>query len=246
MEEPVAAPLPEPPRPAPEAVGWGWHAVTSTLVLTVVATLALGLIVRGIVDALGFTTGNALVSPALYSIGVGVYLSVIAGVYLFAARRSGWAALGLRAAHWSSYILVLPLFIIEAFALAVVNTLVGRLVGGFENPQIDALTGGQTISGANLLMLLVLVAGLVPFAEELFFRGMLYPLLRNRLGGILAIILNAAIFAVAHFIPLLMPGLFVVGLCLAFLRERSDSIWPSVCLHALQNGLVIISLSLTL
>jgi len=41
-------------------------------------------------------------------------------------------------------------------------------------------------------------------------------------------------------VPLLMPGLFVVGLLLAYLRERSGSIWPGVALHALQNGTALL------
>jgi membrane protease YdiL (CAAX protease family) len=246
MQEPIVPQLPEPPQSVSQSVGWGWRAVAATLVLTVVATLALTLVIRGLASVFGFKPGTALVSPVLYILATGIYLAVIAGIYFFAARRAGWAALGLRAAHWSSYILVLPLFMLEIFALAAVNTLVGRLVGGFENPQIDAITGGQALSGGDLALLLVLVAGLVPFAEELFFRGMLYPLLHRRFGALVAVILNAAIFAGVHFIPILLPGLLIIGLCLAFLRERSGSIWPGVCLHALQNGMVIIALSVTM
>lgn len=233
-----------PPRPAAE--GWGWPEVGATLALTVGAALALGLVARGAVAALGLEVGQSLVSPALYLVGVGIYLAAVAGVYLFAARRAGWAALGLRAAPWPNFALVAPLFVLEVLALALVNSLVGALAGGFENPQVDAITGGRAISPAELAMLLVLVAGLVPLAEELFFRGMVYPLMRRRLGAPAAVALNAAFFAAAHFIPLLIPGLFVVGLLLAYLRERSGSIWPGVCLHALQNSLAMVSIAVAL
>ncbi len=245
FEERTAGPVAgEAPRPAAE--GWGWPAVGATLALTVGAALALGLVTRGAVAALGLEVGQSLVSPALYLVGVGIYMAAIAGVYLFAARRAGWGALGLRGAGWPSFALVVPLFILEIFALALVNSLVGLLAGGFENPQVDAITGGRAISPAELVMLLALVAGLVPFAEELFFRGMVYPLMRRRLGAPAAVALNAAFFAAAHFIPLLLPGLFVVGLLLAYLRERSGSIWPGVCLHALQNSLAMISIAVAL
>lgn len=245
MKEPVVASLPERPQPDPMAASWGWRAIIATLLLTIVTTLVLGLVVRSIASALGRETDDALISPAIYLLAVGVYIAVIVGIYLFAARQASWGALGLRSAHWSTYILVPPLFILELFALVAINSAVGNLVGGFENPQVEAITGGQTLSPITFALLLVLVAGLVPFAEELFFRGALYPLLRQPLGPVLAIILNAALFSVVHFIPLLMPGLFVVGLFLAFLRERSGSIWPSVCLHALQNGLGLLLISLS-
>lgn len=244
IEEQAAGALP--PEPPLEAPGWGWRAVGATLALTVAAALALSLIARGAVASLGLEVEASLVSPALFLVAVGVYLAVIAGVYLFAARRAGWAALGLRRAGWLNFALVAPVFILELAALAAANSLVGMLVGGFENPQVDAITGGQAVGPLELAMLLVLVAGLVPFAEELFFRGMLYPLLRRRMGPVAAVIANAALFSLAHFIPLLLPGLFVVGLFLAYMRERSGSIWPSVCLHALQNGLALISIAAVL
>lgn len=240
----------EPARPIltddPPATGWGWREVGATLVFTVVAALVIGVVARGAVSALGIEAGQALVSPVVYLVGVAIYLAVIVGVYLFAARRAGWAAVGVRGASWTSFALVLPLFVIEIIALVLVNSLVGVLAGGFENPQVDALTGGEAISALELGMLFVLVAGLVPFAEELFFRGMFYPVLRRRLAPAPAILLNAALFSVAHVFVLLLPGLFVVGLLLAYLRERSGSIWPGVLLHALQNGLALLAIAVAL
>jgi membrane protease YdiL (CAAX protease family) len=233
-------------HPQQEGPGWGWRELGAALALTIVAALLLSIVARASVAALGIEAGNALVSPTIYLLGVGVYLAVILGVYLFAARKAGWAALGLRQAPWSSFALVGPFFILEILGLALVNGLIGFLAGGFENPQVDSITGGQALSPRDLIMLLVLVAGLVPFAEELFFRGMLYPLLRSRMGPLAAIVANAALFSLAHFIPLLIPGLFVVGLFLAYLRERSGSIWPSVCLHALQNSLALVSIAAAL
>jgi membrane protease YdiL (CAAX protease family) len=245
LEERAPAPLID-DAPRPHAAGWGWREIGATLVLVVAATLALSLVARGLVAAFGLEAGDSLVSPALYLVGVGIYLAAVAGVYLFAARRAGWGALGLRGAPWPNFALVGPLFIVEVLALAAVNSLVGLLAGGFENPQVDAITGGQPIGPTELAMLLLLVAGLVPFAEELFFRGMVYPVMRRRFGAPAAIALNAAFFSLAHVIPVLLPGLFVVGLLLAYLRERSGSIWPSVCLHALQNSLAMISIAVAL
>ncbi len=245
LEEPALSVEPE-ERPRPDGPGWGWRDVGATVALAVAATLALSLVVQGAASALGFEAGAGLVSPALYLMGLGIYLAVVAGVYLFAARRAGWAALGLRRAGWGSFAIVPPLFVLEVITLLLVNGAVGALAGGFENPQVDAITGGRAVSLGELAMLLVLIAGVVPFVEELFFRGMLYPLLRGRMGAAAAVALNAAIFSLTHVFPLLLPGLFVVGLFLAFLRERSGSIWPSVCLHALQNGLALISIAAVL
>lgn len=124
-------------------------------------------------------------------------------------------------------------------ALIAVNRAIAAALGSFENPQQEALTGGVAPGVGGFIALFILVALVAPFVEELFFRGMLYPLLRSRMSAVLAVVANAFLFAVVHFIPLLIPGLFVVGLFLAYLRERSNSIWPSVLFHTLQNSLAL-------
>lgn len=229
------------------AAGWGWSNLLLAVATAVAGSILLLFSAQLVIGTQQLEADQRLVAPAFYLIGTGVYLVVILGVYLFAARRAGWAAVGVRRAGWLNFLLVPPLFVAELILLVMVNGAVGQLAGGnFDNPQVDALTGGVSLQISELLALLVLVAGLAPLAEELFFRGMLYPLLRARLGPAPAIVLNAAIFAVAHVIPLLMPGLFVVGLFLAYLRERSGSIWPSVLLHAMQNTLALLAINVAL
>lgn len=249
MREQVTEALPEGQQPAgavERGPGWGWGDVLLALLVTAGGGAALTLAARAVVAALGLEVEERMISPAFYLAGLGIYLAAVLGVYLFAARRAGWSALGLRPAGWLNFAIVPPLFILGLFLLALVNSGVGLLAGGFENPQVDALTGGQALATGELVALLLLVAVAAPFAEELFFRGMVYPLLRGRLGAVAAIILNAAIFAVAHVVPLLVPGLFVVGLLLAYLRERSGSIWPPVLFHMLQNATALLLINVAL
>jgi uncharacterized protein len=233
---------PEQPT-APPAPAWSWRELVLVLLTTLVAAVALGLAARSLSALFGLELEGGLVSPVLYMVGFGIYLSALAAIYVFAARRTSWAALGLTPAGWRDYLIVPPLFLLEMVALVAINLLIAQIVGSFENPQVEAISGGRALSSLDLLLLLVLIAGVAPFVEELFFRGMLYPLLRRRMGAPATIVLNAALFALIHVYPLLLPGLFVVGLFLAYLRERSGSIWPSVLLHAMQNGLALLAIS---
>lgn len=248
MQEHATGALPEgPPAESPgRGPAWGWGDLLLALLATAAGAAAITLAARTIVEALGLEVEARMISPAFYIVGTGVYLAAVLGVYLFAARRAGWAALGLRGAPWRSFAIVPPLFVLELILLAAVNSGVAQLAGGFENPQVDALTGGRALAPVELLLLLLLVAGVAPFAEELLFRGMLYPLLRARMPAPLAIGLSAALFAAAHVVPLLMPGLFVVGVLLAYLRERSGSIWPSVLMHAMQNATALLLINAAL
>lgn len=246
MEEQAAGGGPGGRPAAGEGPGWGWRAVGATVLLTVAATLGLLLLVQFAVAALGVEAGESLLSPPAYVVGVGVYLAILAGIYLFAARRAGWGALGVRSTASANLLIVPPLFVAGLFALVLVNLAVVGLLGSFENPQVDTLTGGRPLGRGEIAAGLLLVAGLVPLAEELFFRGMIYPLLRARMGAAPAIALNALLFALVHFIPPLIPALFVVGALLAYLRERSGSIWPSVLYHTLQNSLALIAINAAL
>jgi hypothetical protein len=242
LEERIPAALAD-DAPRPVSVGWGWREIAGAAVFIVVATIILAFLARFILATLGAQAGTSFASPSLFLLATGIYLASIAGVYLFAARRAGWAALGLRPFSVQAAAQIPLVFILGLSSLILVNLLLTRALGSFDNPQVEALTGGSALSPLQLTMLLLLVAGLVPFAEELFFRGMLYPVLRARFGPVVAIVLNAAIFAGIHVFPLLLPGLFVVGLALAYLRERSGSLWPSVIYHVMQNAIALLSIA---
>ncbi len=84
--------------------------------------------------------------------------------------------------------------------------------------------------GAREAVVLALFSG---FAEELVFRGALWPHLG--LWG------TSALFAACHWAPirsLRSYPLFVlgVGLLLGWLRERSGSLWPPILLHVVVNA----------
>lgn len=84
---------------------------------------------------------------------------------------------------------------------------------------------------ANALVV-VLVA---PFAEELFFRGLGVRVLRF-LGPAVAIGGTALLFGLAHGILGALPPLVFFGAGLAWVRYRSDSVWPGFVSHAAFNG----------
>jgi len=84
---------------------------------------------------------------------------------------------------------------------------------------------------------------LAPVFEEIIFRGLLYSTLRAKFTRPFSIIGSALIFALAHgygFVAFL--AVFWSGLLWAWAYERTGSILPGICAHALNNGLVVYSL----
>jgi uncharacterized protein len=89
--------------------------------------------------------------------------------------------------------------------------------------------------GANF----VVVALLAPIVEELTFRGLGFKLL-ERFGRWPAIVLVGIAFGLAHGLVDALPPLVVFGMCLAYLRSRTASVYPGMILHAGYNSLVLL------
>ncbi len=91
----------------------------------------------------------------------------------------------------------------------------------------------------GIIALRILAIGILgPFAEELFFRGVLFFGLRNtRVGAAGAVVISALAFAVVHFQyePLLLAFIFIDGLLLGLARWRSASLWVPMTIHMLGN-----------
>lgn len=88
---------------------------------------------------------------------------------------------------------------------------------------------------------------LAPLLEELFFRGMLYPVLRQSVGTGLGIVLTAIAFAFIHgaqlgyaWAPLL--SIFVVGIVFTIVREKTNSVAASFLMHCGYNLALFVTL----
>jgi membrane protease YdiL (CAAX protease family) len=93
-------------------------------------------------------------------------------------------------------------------------------------------------SGAYLMA--VFGVTLAPLLEELFFRGILYPLLRRSWGVMAGVIVTGGAFACIHGIQLgwawaPVLAIFVVGLVLTLVREHTDSVAASFLVHCGYN-----------
>lgn len=77
---------------------------------------------------------------------------------------------------------------------------------------------------------------LAPIVEEIFFRGFVFQGFRQRYGWISAMLVSSIVFAVAHLDLVAFLPTFILGCLLAYMFQRSNSIWPGVILHFLVNA----------
>ncbi|MEO9176331.1 MAG: type II CAAX endopeptidase family protein [Gaiellales bacterium] len=202
------------------------------LILLVAGTLAI--VVGGHV-----ASNDLLYSPWTSLAGIAAYIALIGGSIWAAMSAGGYRALGIR---W-------PERPGRAFALAAGVLVAGLVASAALEPVLhgarsQGLTprrfpGGAEASVGIAITALVLVL-IGPFAEELFFRGVLTGAFWARLGSFTPLV-SGAIFGAAHLEPRAFPALFILGALLGWLYIRTRSVWPGVAVHAANNLLALIA-----
>jgi membrane protease YdiL (CAAX protease family) len=91
----------------------------------------------------------------------------------------------------------------------------------------------------------VVAATVVPFGEELFFRGLGVRVLLP-FGALTAVVVTALAFGLGHGLFSALPVLVPFALALGWVRLRSDSVWPGVIAHGFYNGTALLFLYLDL
>ena len=108
-------------------------------------------------------------------------------------------------------------------------------------PESDFMAKMALVGSPVVLILTVAVAA--PIFEELVFRGFMYSGFERSLGAVPAVLLTSAIFAMMHvqYNHYELLHIFVFGLVLAWARMRTQSLWTPIAMHAVNNGLAIMT-----
>lgn len=189
-----------------------------------------------------FNSSN--IGNASFTVLYGIQTVLMLGVVWFFAmfrRKANLRDLGLRyysiaKTIWYSFLSLLAIFFVSFLYVFLMNSLFG-----IEAPEskIEILVGNRSIS-SNIL--LVVVAVIAPFSEEVFFRGFLYSAFKKSWGVNVALLLSSFLFAIVHlelysFIPLI-----IIGWLLAYLFEKTKSLLPAIFLHGVYNLILILIL----
>ena len=250
-ESPPAPPLAPPPSPAPVRRGdepdWPlWTAPAAVLL-----GLGLGILATILVEILAAAGGGSVShpTPAASIAGDIVFdLAFVVAALYFAGLRGPvpaavfgfrWpglkpAVLGVLAAGASYY---------------VVTTVYANLLGLKSKEKLPSELGVDH-STAALVGAAVFVCVLAPIAEEFFFRGFIFGVLRRmrivvagrQLGPWVAAVLTGILFGLAHTgsasSQYLVP-LGFLGFVLCLLRWRTGSLYPCMALHSINNSLAL-------
>jgi membrane protease YdiL (CAAX protease family) len=254
----VWTPPPQPPRPAAGTlptippplhmlapartdVGWGWTQALWGLLLGLGPTFVLYAATASSADDVGsldnevtVATGVVILISSALSYGWDYFAA-----WLFSGRRvrDKWRAWGFRKPT-VAFFWVIPVTLVAAWIVNYVNEIV---VHPAEQEIVDAF---PPTTGGIILFAIVAVV-MAPLFEELYFRGFLFKGFSNSWGWGWGAVASAAIFSLAHMQLTLFVPLFALGFGLAWVYRHTGSLWTSITLHAIFNGVSVLAWALT-
>ena len=220
----------QPPAPPP---AWGPKRVLGGLA----ALLALVAIEAVVVSAIDGGDSDSLGLAASLTLQASLAVTMVGVAFAVARPGSGWALpaeLGLRRplhpaikASVIAYLAYIGCALVIAALLQPEQEDVTRDLGADEGVL------GSIVAG----LLIVCVA---PVTEEIFFRGFMFGGVRRATSFVVAALVSAGIWGVFHYTGPETWGvvlqLAVFGIALAWLYERTGSLYPPIAVHAFNNA----------
>jgi hypothetical protein len=214
---------------------WGWRGGLLGLAVAFGPELLLYAVSLGAVAA---DAGNATVSAAsavaLVVISLVVYGWHTAAAWFFSVRvaRSGLAAWGFRRPT-RAFFWTIPAALAVVYAVSIAHDVI-------VDPRQQDIIGEFPHTPVGIALFVLLAVVIAPLAEEVFFRGFLFRAFASSWGWLTGAVVSSAVFGVAHAqLDVFLP-LFALGLMLAWVYKRTGSLWTSIALHALFNGLSVL------
>ena len=230
---PFAVPAPAPDRREdPERPNWPPSTGLIGLVIALVATLVLSAIVAVVYLVLGIDNPEDTGSFNFVAIAVQSFAFVGAAILMAdrlgrpTPRQFGFRPFAPSALGWALVAMV-AYFVLSAIYIQIAH------------PPSDDLPQQLGADKSTTLAILagVFVVAVAPPVEEFFFRGFLYQALRTRLGVSGGAVTSGLIFGAIHFKPEFLIPLAILGTALALLFQKTNSLWPCILVHAVNNAI---------
>ncbi|MEI6228953.1 MAG: type II CAAX endopeptidase family protein [Candidatus Saccharibacteria bacterium] len=142
-----------------------------------------------------------------------------------------------RLPNWTEIWVTPAGFVVYLIISGLLMWLATSYLPGFDSSQVQE-TGFKNLNQNYefVLAFLALVVA-VPVAEEVLFRGYLFGKLKKIVPVWLAIAVTSLVFGVLHGNLNVIIDTVALSVVLCVLRQITGTIWPSILLHMLKNGI---------
>lgn len=125
---------------------------------------------------------------------------------------------------------------IGASLVAAAMYLVFEAVGLDPEPQVAE----QALEVVDPVLAVLAVVILAPIAEEVFFRGVVFNAFLREGGRRWAFLGSSALFAVIHLSAVAFVPIFLLGLALAWIYDRTRNLLAPIAMHLVVNGASVV------
>jgi membrane protease YdiL (CAAX protease family) len=105
--------------------------------------------------------------------------------------------------------------------------------------EVEPQAAEQALDLVEPWVAVLAIVVLAPIAEELFFRGVVFNAFLRERGPRMAYIGSAAMFAVIHLSVVALLPIFLLGLALAWVYDRTGNLIAPIVMHAVVNGISV-------
>jgi membrane protease YdiL (CAAX protease family) len=222
--------------------GWGIWDVSKVAILFMWFGYMLTLIesfLSGVLPALKNDNFRSLVNVTVTD-GLAVLFIIYFAVFRYAQRL---ASLGLSFKNFFrniAYGIAGYLSSVPALLLTLIATLWVVNLFKYEPPVQPVLEMFLEEKRRGIIIYLAVLASVLgPVAEELFFRAFMYRALKSRFGFRTALFSTSALFAALHTTFVGFVPIFILGMLLAYLFEKTGTIVASCTVHIIHNTAMV-------
>lgn len=216
---------------------WGILDILVVLGFIFILTNVFTWLTAGLIEGLVITQ-KYLISTIFQTTAV-----VLALVYFNIIKGVTWKEIGIRIENFTKILTYGVFGGIILFVLVVLAGLIMELILPVKpslQPFAKLVLEAKDFN--DLVILLIIGAILAPIGEEIYFRGMVYPAFRKRWGLAAGMVISGIFFALLHFDILRFLPLLLGGIGLAYIYEKSGSLFACMLAHGLWNGVMILLL----
>ncbi|MBN1972627.1 MAG: CPBP family intramembrane metalloprotease [Sedimentisphaerales bacterium] len=191
---------------------------------------------------------SELISLSAGLVSIGLLLFIIKIYFVRGFRGFGLNIKTIPRDFVYAFTYILAIFpLMEIVFWATIN--INKFISGteYEIPTHQELQ--NIIENPSILVRLVIATGtigIIPFLEELLYRGLFQTMIRTNLyyykhAGWIAIFITSVFFSISHENISHWPILFILGACMGYSYEKSGSLFRPVLIHMLFNASAVLA-----
>lgn len=183
-------------------------------------------------------------------LGLSLTVNIVTCLYIFRIVKAEYglpvSSLGLKILNWKSdifiglkhYLIALPLIIASGFMVNYVLRIFG--ITPEQQDIINNIISEESLGVLTFMLFFGTLAA--PIVEEILFRGFFQTALKMTFNKNQAILISSLVFALIHWNFHVFLQIFILGLLLAYLFEKTGSLVAPIFVHICHNTTTLVFL----